>query len=417
MLSKNIIYKIAFGVLFCGVVSAQNVFTVCASGCVYSSLNAALLAAPENTIIELAAGESFAGHFQIAAQRGLTIRSSRWRELPSEGFRIDPVKHAPLLATIRANSSESALTIGSTENAIALNGVNIDSDLITFDFSPLNSTPNNGVAVVCRARTEYLAALPQPLVYGRKYWVRDWNQAMRTGRLAASLDGPGINLTTIGSANASNYYDRPACTLWEQPRDITIQGIRFDTTTGTITRNLVEVGQNTETNPVEMGPANINFEHSVITGSQTDEGPLFCLAIFGGYQMSVTDSWIGHCKQTAGNESKGIAIQNVVGAVIQNNYISAASINFLTGGSDAASGKVSQDLIVTGNFLEKPGYMMYKEGAGAPTGGCYYGGGAVPTIGGPTLRRIRAPMERATPASRMGRGRSIPTRTIGAAII
>ena len=131
----------------------------------------------------------------------------------------------------------------------------------------------------------------------------------------------------------------------EQPRDITIQGIRIEASRTKITRNLVQVAHNAEADPIQMGPANINFEHSVITGSQTDEGPLFCLAIFGGYQMSVTDSWIGHCKQTAGNESKGIAIQNVVGAVIRNNYISAASINFLTGGSDAASGKVSQDLI------------------------------------------------------------------------
>lgn len=352
----------------------SQALTVCRSGCQYTNVQAAIDAASDGAVIELQAGQTFTGNLVIVGKNRLTIRSSRWQELPELGYRVDPVQHDDLLATVLTPNTDPALEIGTGENNIAQNGVDVENDTITFDDTDHRLFRfKNGMEVTCA--TPAAIVLPEPLTAGNRYFIRDWDSSKRRGRLAETADGPPIDLKTTGTTTGSNYYSRPPCVRWEQPTGIRIDGIRFAVGGKKAPRLLVRIGHNVEPRPVETGP-NAELHHVVITGRQNDAtGPLFCLALFGGRDYVVRDSWIGHCK-ALGDESKGISIQNVVGAAIQNNYVSAASINLLTGGGDAASMDVSKNLVITGNFFEKPGYMMYKEAAGEPSGECYYGGGS-----------------------------------------
>lgn len=355
--------------------SNSSVRTVCSSGCEFSTVQQAINAADEGDVIELRAGETFAENVFIVGKNHLTIRSSRWQELPSEGYRIDPDQHAELLATIQSNTSDPALEVGAAEHNMAQNGLDVNTDFIQFDWTYLSSRFSEGMMISCMASPEYNAVMPEPLVAGKRYYVRDWDANNFRARLSETPNGPPVDLTSVGSTPQSFYYSRPRCARWEQPKDIVIEGIRFAVGGTTAPRNLIRVGHNLEVEPAEMGPG-VEFRHSVITGRKDDlTGPLFCLAFFGGRDHKVIDSWIGHCKAQQ-DESKGIAIQNTVGALIRNNYISAASINILTAGGDSASLDVNRNITIEGNFIEKQGYMMYKEGTGAPTGECYYGGGS-----------------------------------------
>jgi hypothetical protein len=349
----------------------SNVLTVCASGCAFRSVQAAVDRARPGDVVELKAGERFVENVVIGLGKSrITLRTSRAKQLPGEGYRIRPAEDAAFLATLVAPGTEPALRIGGEGNVVVQNGVDVASGRLRFEYMPPNLSVGEGLAVSC------INQLPAPLVKGRQYWVRDWDASARSGRLAETKGGPAIRLTDTGKAGDANYYQRPACAWWDQPRDISVVGLRMESTAGKPIYNLAQVGSNSESDPVRMGPSQIRFEHMVLTGHPDDlMGPLTCLALFGGHQISVSDSWIGHCKRQDGYESKGVAIQNVSGAKITNNYISAASINLLTAGVDSASGDVNRDLVITGNFFEKQGYMMYKEGVGTPTGACYYGGG------------------------------------------
>src|ERR1700752_5097883 len=137
----------------------------------------------------------------------------------------------------------------------------------------------------------------------------------------------------------------PRFVLWQNPRQLSFEGIRFDKTLAAQTFGLVMVGHNREVDRQNMGPADVQFRHTVISGIQDDaSGPKFCLTL-NGYNISVRDSWIGHCKQRE-DESKAISIQNLTGAEIINNYISGASINLLTAGGDSAALDVNRNLVI-----------------------------------------------------------------------
>lgn len=351
-------------------------YTVCATGCDYSSLVAAI-AAPvaDGSILELRAGETFAGAPRIPTQRKLTIRSSRWRELPPAGYRIDPVLHAHLLATVAtATNGDAALFIGAYESTVAQNGVDTSANTITFDYAPANGGGfSEGAAITCFVRSDFSGTMPAPLTKGTQYFIRDWSAG--TGKLALSPGGTAIDITTVGSAANASYKIRPVCTLARQTSDVIVQGMRFYATPGVIVSSLVQVGYNSEPDPL-LGPRNIQFRHSIFTGDPYLDYPQVCLALYGGADISVTDSWVGHCKLSGGNESKAVSLQNVIGVTIRNNYLSGASINVFAAGADSASSQPVQDVTIVGNFIEKQGYMMYKEGSSAPTGECYYGGGS-----------------------------------------
>jgi hypothetical protein len=354
-----------------GLTVQAETLRVCSSGCTHSTVEAALQAASNGDVIELEAGQTFVENLKVPAKSGITIRSSRWRELPDLSERIDPIAHAALVPTIRqAVGVDKLLSFGEEESAVAQNGINLDADTIRFEYA--NGLGEN-VPVAC-----FSTQMPQPLVEKEKYYLRNWNASTRTAQIALEPGGPIIDLLSVGSAGVAGYYERPRCTAWNAPSDWTIRGVKLEaaaTSTGLI-YFLVNVGLNQQPSPL-MGPHRIRFHQVIITGQpESSLGPVFCLAIAAGSGHEVISSWIDHCKAAQNLESKGIWLHNVDDVEIRNNYISAGSINVLTAGDDAVRREVVRNVRIRGNFLEKRGYMMYREGSGEPQGECYYGGGS-----------------------------------------
>jgi hypothetical protein len=365
---KLILFFLAFSL------QAQTIYTLCASGCDYTDLTTAITAHPNDSIFELRAGETFDGLTTFITNRNVTIRSSRWKELPSPGIGVTP-SHASLMPTLRTINAEYVVVVGSWEAVVALNGINTTTDVISTEYVPLTSQLADGVAVTCRVRTnvDTPGSLPSPLVQGTIYYVRDYTNY--TFKLAATPGGAAINLTSTGSA-AESYYSRPTCNRWSQPSNILFQGVRFTQSSSADSFALIRVGNNDELYPELQGPKGIQFVHCIVTGAIYEQGPSNGFLIYGGTRISARDSWIGHIKSFNQVESHGFAIVNTVGLDIVNNYIMAASINILSAGADAASYQVNKNVNITNNFIEKVGYLMYKSGSGAPSGECYYGGGS-----------------------------------------
>lgn len=368
----NWISRIGFALLCAVDIQAEAaILRVCQSGCTYNSVQTAVQAANDGDIVELEAGQVFVEGVTPPAKRGVTIRSSRWSELPPLTERIDPVVHAPLLATIKMpNAFAPALAFGQEENVVLENGVDISADTMHFE---TRSGFGNNQPVSC-----YGTNLPVPLTRGEKYYLRNFNEETRTGQLSVTVDGPIIDLLNMGSAGSTNYYARPRCTAWNTPEDWTVRGIRLEIPANPTTQVfwLVRVGSNQQPT-LRMGPNRIRFEQVVVTGEESGLlGPVTCLALVAGRGHEVISSWVGKCQGTDALESKAIWLQNVEDVEIRNNYVSSATINILTAGGDAASRQNVKNIRIRGNFVEKPGYMMYKSGAGEPTGECYYGGGS-----------------------------------------
>lgn len=344
---------------------------VCPSGCSYSTIQSALNAARNGDIVEIEPGFVYLESLRFPAKHDVVVRSSRWRELPPLDQRIDPEAHAALLPVVRIpNRFSTALSMGQQESVVAQDGVDTNADTIRFES---NFALGNDTGVSCTGQ-----AMPVPLSPRVKYFLRDWNSTNRTAKIAVTPGGPAIDLLSAGSAGMSNYYARPRCTAWDSPKNWTFRGIRFEAMSnpGGDLGWLVNVGSNEQPSP-DMGPDNIRF-HQVVISGQPDgiTGPSFCLVLAAGRGHEVVSSWIGHCKAVGGIESKAIWLQNVDNVEIRNNYISSASINILTAGGDAARMEVVRNIRIRGNLVEKPGYMMYREGTGAPSGECYYGGGS-----------------------------------------
>ncbi len=351
--------------------AAAEILRVCQSGCPHATVQAAFDAAQSGDVIEIEAGQVFTGNLKVPPKQGVTVRSSRWRDLPPVDERIDPVAHASLLPTLRMGSRHSpALSFGEEESVVSENGIDLVNDVLHFEYA---FGLGNGVSVACSARR-----MPAPLALREKYYVVNWNAAAKTAQLALQPGGPPIDLFDVGSAGSNNYYLRPRCIVWDMASDWSFRGIRFESVPepGGDIGWLVSVGSNQQGAP-DMGPHNIHFDQVVISGHRDIvNGPSFCLVLGAGDGHRVRSSWIGHCKSVGAVESKGIWLQNVNGVEILNNYISAASINIMTAGGDSARDDVVRNVRVAGNFLEKPGYMMYKAGTGAPQGECYHGGGS-----------------------------------------
>ena len=346
--------------------SASELITVCKSGCSYSSLQAALDAAAPGDIVEVTAGETFDENIFLPHKEGtdyITVRSSRWQELPPREFRVNPSDHAYLMPQVRSANTDPVLRAGRDAKYVVPDGINVDAD--TFNLHETSFA--NGSPVTVDG-----ASVPEPLVRGTTYYVRDVSGA--TFRLAATPAGPAIDITSVGSANNSSYYARTHFALVNNAHHYRFVGIDFCTKPGANNNMLILIGWNEMTLPAV--PQHIEFDRVLIRGLQNESGPRFCLALNGAY-LSITDSWIGHCKAFA-DESKAVYMGNTPGPVlIQNNHLSAASISILTAGQGSAiPEQVISNVAIRGNHIVKHGYMHYKAGAGAPSGACYYGQGS-----------------------------------------
>lgn len=357
------------GFLLAPLPALPAIYTVCASNCDYNDVNsdgnplqAALNAAASGDILELAAGEVFEGAFVAPYKDGgeyITVRSSRWKELPQPGYRVNPSDHAALMPKIGPrNETESALFIGEFQKQIS--AVDTDTDIVTFDESHGFA---DGEPVTCRT-SGAIPNLPSPLQEGITYYVRD--VASNSLKLTPSPGGAAIDLTSDGGG--TNY-----CTSIRVGHHYKFVGLEFQTKPkAPFLYSLVAVGSNEESS-IQGVPHHIDFRHVIIRGYKDEAGPNVCLTLNGAH-LSVQDSYISECKQFS-RESKAISMYNTPGPVlIRNNYLSAASIGILTGGTGTAiRGQNATDVTIVGNHLEKQGYMLYNQGAGPPSRACFPG--------------------------------------------
>jgi hypothetical protein len=354
--------------LFIASLAAQAAtLTVCASGCGYTSVQAAINAASSGDEIVLTSGETFNENITIATKSNLIIRSSA--SCGPTGIRV--AAGDPCLAKISHNGGAAVLDIGQGESVISQNGINTGTDVITFG-NAIGLSENAGV--VCW--TILPNAMPGGITFGTTYYLKGWSAGPRTGQLSLTPGGAAVDITSVGTAGDAGYYVRPRCTALAQPSNLQFRGIHFEAGSSHSYAYIVNVGLN-EQPTLAMGPNRVQFRKVVISAPTTDQTTAtFGLAIAAGQGHVVEDSTIQGLQAINGVETKGIWVQNSRDVLIRNNYIAAASINLLTAGSNAASRTNVGGLSILGNFLEKPGYMMYRQGSGAPTGECYYGGGS-----------------------------------------
>ena len=172
--------------------------SVCAKGCNYADFQEALdAAAGDCTIdtIELRAGEVFSGYFRPRFRNctaALIIQSSRWRELPPLGYRVDPARHAELMPIVTStNFTLPVIQFGQFE--IMITGVNLSTGTLELEGYPASKSVQVGSAISCTDTGNGVGptmspqpGLPAPLARRTKYYVT----------AIASRDGYAIRRST-----------------------------------------------------------------------------------------------------------------------------------------------------------------------------------------------------------------------------
>ncbi len=360
--------------LLCASLNAAD-FTVCASMCSSTTLPGALALAGCGDTISIAAGYD-AGPAMVqtqacAANNKLTIRSSAYASLPADGYRVNPVTNAAALAPITGTDvTFGTLYIGRPEMVVDLNGVNTTTDVITFNSTSPGSYPANGLAVTFG---DSPAALPAPLQLETIYYLRDVSGM--TAKVAATLGGAAIDLTTTGTAGNASYYARPRYSPAVQPSGIKLLGLDIKFSTGSPT-SLLTVGDPGITSALAAS-ANLEVSHCIIEGYDVNTwstGPTLGIDV-NSVSSWIHDSYVYHLHAStgaaAGTETKALLVRNLgTNNLIEGNYLSAASINLLTAGQVSSVYQHNiTDLTIRRNYLAKEGYMMYNEAASTPPAG------------------------------------------------
>ncbi len=349
--------------------------TVCASGCTYTTLQAALDAVASNDTITITAGAAAVTGGEIARQvENVTIRTSRYAELPPRGTRVE-AGSAVLAAVVPTHVSEPGIRIG--PKRIYMDAVNLETDTITLEYETSRHLPTNGAQITCGVITigDKAGTLPEPLVRATRYYVRDWNAGARTMKLAATPGGDAIDLTTQGTAGNASFYKQPFCQLMAAPRNIRLWGLDI-TETGFGSLPAVMIGDNGNT-LAGVGVDSVVLDHVVLRGSAiTCLGPRMGVFFYDGQNHGIYDSQILNICSTNGDENKAVAIVNASNVDILNNRLEAGSIGVLVGGTEPSRLANSSYIRIRGNYVIKPGNLKYRQGSGAPTGDCYYEGGS-----------------------------------------
>jgi hypothetical protein len=347
--------------------------TVCASGCTYSNLQTALNAAGRGDVLELKAGEIFEGAFVLPYKTGtgnITVRSSRWRELPPPATRITAAA-AALMPTLQPNhGSVPVVSAGYYEQYVS--SVSTSTDTLLF------SDPHgfaNGDPVACWGYDRTI-----PVVENQIYYVRD--ATSNTIKLALVPNGAVVDLL---APHTATYF---RCTLARSVRGWKFHGIEFRSKPGQMSQyNLITMG-NGETAALAGMVSNIEFDHVYIHGIDGEEGPNVCVYV-NTRALSIIDSRIESCK-LGGYESKAISIPEAPGPLLfRNNHIESAAINVLLGGSSVRiEAHVPGDgggIIFEGNHFFKPLSYHWTAGAGGPanpSGACSEGAKYLNTASG-----------------------------------
>lgn len=334
--------------------------TVCASGCGYTSFQTALNTAVGGDIVELKSGETFEGSFSLPFRTDagvVTVRSSRYAELPAPGNRVGAA-HSALMGAIQpSTTSDAALWVSTTEKTVA--SVDLGTDTLTVtahgytDGRPVSFRRNNDGTV--------------PVTVNTVYYVRD--SAANTFKIATTPGGAAVDLTTPITDTGFRVIDARQVRGWK------FSGIEIRKKVGQTTEyNLVQIGA--EENSRAAIPANITFDRVYIHGVREENGPRVCLFI-NAAAVTIVDSTIEMCNKE-GEEGKAITFYQAPGPmVIRNNYIGAGSINLLTGGNFVyVENLISGDnggITIEGNHFTRPLWQKYTAGtggAGAPAGAC-----------------------------------------------
>ena len=336
-------------------------WTVCASGCTYSNLQTALNAVNRGDILELKAGEVFEGRFVLPAKQGsgyVTVRTSRWKELPPAGTRVTAADAVLMPKLQPPSASDAALTTGASEGYVA--SVDTSTDYIQFSGPHFLS---NAEPIACWHDDGTI-----PINANQVYYARDLTTSGM--RVAVTPNGPAVDLTTTPTAT------RFRCAIVRPVSHWRFTGIEVRKKPGQTTEyNLVEVGTSQEAARAGI-PHHIEFDRMYIHGLDGENGPRICIYLNSG-NFSLTDSRLEFCNKE-GEEGKAIAGAQIPGPIlIRNNYISAGAINVLFGGDYVRIiGLVNGDtggMLIEGNHFTRPMSVKFTAGGGAagdPSGAC-----------------------------------------------
>lgn len=347
-------------------VSCHAATLTAGSGKTYATLALAWEAANPGDVIELTPGEVYsesltAGYKANPLGKFITIRGSKSREVLTYPRASPAIAH--LMPIIRVNTpSEPAITFGRVHAKIA--SVNTSTDRVTLE-SGWGVTPVEGEPISCR-----------PLLGPGQTEVTPAGLTENTVFIMTSVSGltfipktkTGGNVDITDSGTGDSY-----CTPVLVGGYVRFIGIKFDQPTGVPTLyDYVRVGQGMESS-LEGMPHHVEFYNCYFTSPVNEEGPRNHLALRGRYLKAI-GNYFENAKQFS-SESHAIVLDHTYGPVeLDNNYINGASINILAGGSGVSyRDLVTTDLSITNNLLEKSPYMLYMEGAGAPSGSCLTG--------------------------------------------
>ncbi len=353
--------------------------TVCASGCTATTLSGALAVATSGDRIEIEPGYDAQPISYMGTLDQIEITSKGWRR-PSS-YRVQP-SDASAMGKIACTTADSCIQLGTPESVIEQNGVDTSTDTMTMMAGVHFAMANDRPIQCWGGNATNGSGLMAPITWGTVYYIRNWNAGARTFQLAASPGGPAIDITSTGNAAAAILWERPRCTVRWHPTRWYIHGLHLQANLNSNTFFMLNVGRNV--NPTLDTLYGMRIEQNLIEGhvDSSTGGPTFGVAIQAGHSHIVRGNYIRAIQKTQNAESKGVHVINAKQVLVENNYIEGASIGLLTGGSDAAAhggpdapAHVS-DITIRGNSIVKPGYMLYKEGVGAPTGECYYGAGS-----------------------------------------
>jgi hypothetical protein len=374
--------------------------SVCAKGCNYPGFQEALdAAAADCTIdtIELRAGETFTGFFHPHPRNcsaTLTIQSSRWRELPPLGYRVDPARHAGLMPIVAAfDPGFPAIQFGEFE--IPITAVNLTSGTIDLNGFPASRLLQLGTAITCTDTGNGVGptlnpqpGLPGPLLRKTPYYIVEIASHgvydFHGVKLSASPNGPPIVITDTNGVNSpsSYYYNQPFCSYYNNPKNIVLRGLDIRAADPGIGNNysagLVTIG-GTENMPEAM-PANISIQQCLLHGDPAwrDRGAPRIALWMDGRNVAVQDSYME--ARAFSDETKCIQSTQGQGVLIQNNTcVSPGAMLFTGGQAGSIKEQAVQDVTVTGNLAVTAGRDVYLEGSGPPASQpCYfeYGTGA-----------------------------------------
>lgn len=364
-------------ILFIAIVGVEvkgaNV-TVCASGCDYTSpLDAynAVSCSVENTIT-ITAGETFTGAtsnpymelpWKADGCKYIEFRSSLYAQEPPPGVRVTPGMIG-LMPQIRQGVHGSIPILRMGQYRQGITGVDTTNNTLTVDS---NYGLANGAPISCNADNVYGSggALPGGITGSQIYFIG--NLSSLTFKLYDYVGGNVIDITSSGSG--TNY-----CTVARSASNIGFRMLAFVTNGFVLENGMVEIGIGYESSVRGMVNG-IRMYHCLVLGSDSLNGPRNGLYIQAN-NVQVRDSYVYSAKFAPAGESHavfgGTLSHNVA---ITNTTMNGASMSYFTGGAFSIPiyGRIPTNHRLVRNYKYKSGFMLYMEGAGAPSGTCFPG--------------------------------------------